>query len=672
MRTEPRMHASLIGVLGMLMLLSAAPADSPVADAAERGDIEMVRGLLKDGADVNAAQGDGMTALHWAALHDDADMTAMLVYAGGNLEATTRLGGNTPLHLASRHGNASAIEALLDAGGAVNAFTTTGVTALHLAAAAGDPNAVAVLLVHGGGVDALDRHSGRTPLMFATAGNRMEVIETLVAAGADIAITTTVVDYAARSQQDGKERSRRRKVMQAARAADDEARAEAETGQSVADASAAQLQSREEPREPRAERQERPSEEPEAEPQSVADSSAAELTGAAIERAERQQKQMAKPDTTLPAVADSTAAWVEADTVAAEEEPDTISPTEEPDSAGTNPTEPRERSLSYSDLVGNQGGMGAMHYAARDGRFETMRLFLANGADVDQRTGGDLSTPLLIATINGNYDLAMYLLDQGADPNLASEDGVAPLYAVLNNRWAPKALYPQPTAFQQQETSYLQMMEALLIAGADPNTRANTHIWYTSFNFDLLGINFSGATAFWRAAYATDVPAMQLLIAHGADPNIPTAKAPSRRRSSDNDDEDPSGLPPVPTGGDAVWPIHAASGVGYGVARAGNSHRHVPDGWIPAVRYLVEELGVDVNARDHDGYSAVHFAAARGHNELIEYLVEHGADVMFVSRRGRTTVDMANGPIQRVQPFPETIALLESLGAVNNHNCVSC
>lgn len=88
--------------------------------------------------------------------------------------------------------------------------------------------------------------------------------------------------------------------------------------------------------------------------------------------------------------------------------------------------------------------------------------------------------------------------------------------------------------------------------------------------------------------------------------------------------------------------------------------------------YLVDSLGVDVNVRDHEGYSAVHHAAARGDNAVIEYLVAKGADVTFVSRRGQTTVDMANGPQQRVQPFPETIALLESLGAKNNNNCLSC
>ena len=166
---------------------------------------------------------------------------------------------------------------------------------------------------------------------------------------------------------------------------------------------------------------------------------------------------------------------------------------------------------------------------------------------------------------------------------------------------------------------------------------------------------------------------MKMLVAYGADPNVPTVKPPERRRRGGRGGgEDESGLPPVPVGGPGVWPIHAASGVGYGEGFAGNAHRHVPNGWLPAVKYLVEELGVDVNGRDHNGYNAVHHAAARGDIELIRYLVEQGADVMAVSRRGQTTVDMANGPVQRIRPFPETIELLESLGAINNHNCVSC
>ena len=88
--------------------------------------------------------------------------------------------------------------------------------------------------------------------------------------------------------------------------------------------------------------------------------------------------------------------------------------------------------------------------------------------------------------------------------------------------------------------------------------------------------------------------------------------------------------------------------MGYGEGFAANSHRNAPIGWMPAVRYLVEEIGVDVNARDHEGNTALHHAAARGDNEMILYLVSKGADVKAVNRAGETTADMANGPVQRI------------------------
>jgi ankyrin repeat protein len=93
---------------------------------------------------------------------------------------------------------------------------------------------------------------------------------------------------------------------------------------------------------------------------------------------------------------------------------------------------------------------------------------------------------------------------------------------------------------------------------------------------------------------------------------------------------------------------------------------------MAAVKYLVEELGADVNAVDHEGNTAMHNAAARGDVEMINYLVAKGADPKAVNREGKTTADMANGPVQRIQPWPEALALLEKLGAVNNHKCVSC
>jgi len=136
--------------------------------------------------------------------------------------------------------------------------------------------------------------------------------------------------------------------------------------------------------------------------------------------------------------------------------------------------------------------------------------------------------------------------------------------------------------------------------------------------------------------------------------------------------EDASGLPPVPVGGPAELPIHAATGVGWGTVGAGKVHRHVPGGWMAAVRFLVEELDADVNARDMGGYTPLHNAAGMGDTEMVLYLVSKGADVMAVSRSGQTTADMANGPSIEVPPYPETLELLEGLGAKNNDRCVQC
>ena len=582
---------ALCAVPALLSVLVAAAVDAPVADAARRGNAEAVRTLLERGVDVQTAQADGMTALHWAAMRSDLELAETLIYAGANLEAATRIGQHTPLHVASRTGQSDVVRALLEAGSDPHATTTSGATPLHLAAQAGSAEAVAALLDHGADIDVQEDTWGQTPLMFAAAANRIGPVNVLMERGAKLETATRVVDLPALDSEDRAAAFRRQEVLDGFRAA---APPHQQQGWQP---TASQVQ-------------------------------------AAI-RAARQVQ--AFPET---ARADSDGRRL---------------------SRGT----PRD----YTERVGAQGGLTALLHAARQGHTDVALALLYAGADIDH-VSGDNTSPLQIATMNGHFDLASRLIERGADPNIATDGGATPLFAALNLQWAPRARYPQPRAHDQQEASYLDVMEALLEAGASPNVRLANHLWYMSYNH-CCSESVDGATPFWRAAYATDVAAMRLLMAHGADPNVPT-RAPEPRRRRDGNAPDPSGLPPAVPGGPGVWPLHAASGVGYGEGFESNAHRHVPDGWIPSVKYLIEEVGVDVNVRDHDGYNVLHHAAARGDTELVRYLVEQGADVLAVSRRGQTTADMANGPYQRTLPFPETLAYLESLGAVNNDNCVSC
>jgi ankyrin repeat protein len=364
--------------------------------------------------------------------------------------------------------------------------------------------------------------------------------------------------------------------------------------------------------------------------------------------------------------------------------------------------------------VAAKGGLTALLHAARQGYVDSAKALLDGGANVDQVSAGDGTSPLLMAVINGQFDLAMLLIERGANPNIpAKGNGATPLWAAINTQWQPRTRFPQPQEMELQHATYLEVMQALLDHGADPNARLVSHPWYMVYsgcgNRNCGLADTAGSTAFWRAAYSTDVDAMRLLVARGADPNIPTVAprqairrgpqpqpAPGAPAAATTPPGPPGATPPpaqgaggalvpvpdanqarytgppIPPGGPGALPLHAAAGVEYGEGFAGNAHRHAPDSWLPAVKYLVEELRADVNARDNDGYTALHHAAARGDNDVILYLVSKGADVTAVARSGQTTADMANGPVQRVSPFPETVALLEKLGSKNSHKCVSC
>ena len=151
------MRKALGSVVVAAIAMSAwlhAVGPAPVAEAAMKRDTEAVRALLKNGEDVNAAQGDGMTALHWAARNGDLELTQMLLYAGANVKATTRLGGYTPLLMAADQGHANVIATLVAGGADVKAANALGTTPLMLAAASGNPQAVTILVENGVEIEA--------------------------------------------------------------------------------------------------------------------------------------------------------------------------------------------------------------------------------------------------------------------------------------------------------------------------------------------------------------------------------------------------------------------------------------------------------------------------------------------------------------------------------------
>ena len=624
------LSGTLIIALSVSVILLAAPSGSPVADAAMRGEKDALRGLLQKGADVNAAQNDGMTALHWAAERGDTEVAQMILTAGANARAVTRIGAYTPLHIASRQGNAAVAKLLLANGADANIRTTNSNTApLHLAAAAGNVEIINALVDKKADVNAKEGEWGQTPLMFAASLNRVDAIKTLLQRGADPGITSKVIDIDFEGKLGSAARDKQNTAIAAFQSKDK-------------DLSPAQIQ-------------------------------AAAFAGREI----YASRELPKVDPNAP-------------------------PTGRGGRGGN-------RGAAAGDdgtlpPLTHKGGLTALLHAARQGYLESVNALLDGGAKIDQVAASDKTTPLLIAVINGQYDVAMLLIKRGANPNLASGvNGVAPLWATLNTEWQPRTRFPQPQEENLQKASYLDLMQALLNGGADPNVRLTKHPWYmvyTGCGNQNCGLeDTEGSTAFWRAAYALDVDAMRLLVDRGANPLVAT-RAPASRGSrsgtpldkfelaalpiqpvapgmwpatdASSVELDPSGLAPVAAGGPGVYPIHAASGVGYGEGFTGNSHRHAPDAWLPSVKFLVEELGADLNARDSNGYTALHHAAARGDEEMILYLISKGADVKAVARTGQTVADMANGPVQRVSPFPKVVALLEKLGSKNNHKCVTC
>jgi len=280
------------------------------------------------------------------------------------------------------------------------------------------------------------------------------------------------------------------------------------------------------------------------------------------------------------------------------------------------------------------GGLAALHFAARNGQLDVARTLVEGGADVNQPTETDHSTPLVIAASNGHYELAKFLLDSGADPKRANDDGLTPLYAAIETEYAPTSWSPTRRT-EQERVTHLQLMEALLDRGADPNARLKNKLWFRPSDHDDMWVGTAGTTAFWRAAFANDVDAIRLLVAQGADPNIPSSEGNT--------------------------PLMAAAGLGW----TANLHQTVPRARLAAVSACLE-LGANLNATDMFRYTALHGAAYLGDNELVKFLVEKGARLDVRTIFGTSVTDMANGFVaysSLPRSHPSTVSLLLELGA---------
>lgn len=315
----------------------------------------------------------------------------------------------------------------------------------------------------------------------------------------------------------------------------------------------------------------------------------------------------------------------------------------------------------------SNAGTTPFMFAVRKGDMASVKAMLAAGADVNEKRT-DLGTPLLVAIINGYEDIVDLLLEKGADPN--AEGGSTEL-TVQGMRAKPQKIVLKTPSFREQlrdvgseggngknntfgkplqaavhvanwhvsdefilaNVDRLRIIKSLVAHGADVNGR-NTDMeprWSGArYRHRLVG-----ATAFLFAAKAGDVEAMRLLLKLGADPKINT--------------------------GVNITPLMAAAGIAW----ASNQERASEEQVLEAVKLLVEELGADVNFVADTGETAMHAAAYRGANSVVQYLFDKGAKLDVVDKSGRTPLTIAEG-VEYGNSFaamPQTAELLRKLGA---------
>ena len=461
-----------------------AVAKVPLIEAVKQGDVATVRSLLSGQSDVDAAEPDGTTALHWAAHLGDALSADLLLDAGANLNATTR-NGATPYSLASYKGHAGVIERFLEAGADPNA-EIYGEPVLMMVARAGDPDAIRALLSYGADPNVTEPTRGQTPLMHAAHEGNVEAIRVLIYEGSPT--TDFRADVSARS-----------------------------TG---------------------------PSEKP--------------RIGGRIPRINDPIGLRAHRDPT----------WA-------------------------------------VNLEGWE--MTPINWATREGHIEAVKTLLEAGADVhDAKPDG--RTNLILAIENRHYELAGYLIDQGADPNMGP--GYTALHQIawtrrLNGKFGP--LNPEATG----SLASLELAEKILDAGADINAQMEKS-FHDGYRNRMIRF---GATAFLLSSKLVDLPIMKMLVERGADIKI-----------LNRDNDTPLILA---TGGSTLNP--------------GGEDAGTEEEALAAVKYLIKELGFDVNAVNNNGETPLFGPSYRGWNRVATYLLDQGAELGVENVMGWTPTTLADG-----------------------------
>ena len=621
-------------LLWMLIVGITSGAVSEVADAAQNGDKAAVQKLIRSKADVNAPQVDGATALHWAVYRDDADLLDMLIRAGADIKAANSE-GVTPLSMAALYGNAGMIDRLIKAGADAKQRGPNGESMVMLAARNGNPQAVTVLLEAGADVNAREPIRGTTALMWAVEQKHPEAVKVLLAAGADARAKSAGAGLprnymAPRLNQRAVllAQDRRRRAAAAGITYEEQLTLDQKSGAEIGGQRGLgqALDSNGNPVPAVPGRQGGAAAAPAA-PQQAAPAPTAEPAPAA-------------PQAAAPAPAPAPAAGRGRGRAGGQAAGGAQQPQNDSDD---------DNEVVVAGLVGSGGGaLTPLVFAAREGDLESAKLLLDAGAPINETTEYGW-TPLLTAVNNRNYLLAAFLLDKGADPNLANKGGWTPLYLATDNRNIEGGDYPVPKG----DMDHLEIIQKLLEKGANPNGKIKENT-LTRTIFTMQWFFEDGATPFIRAAQSSDTALMNLLLKYKADPQATTA------------------------GGDNA--LTASGGIGWveGVTYERSAKEN-----FEAMKMLLD-LGLDPNHANNEGRTALMGAAMKGRPDVIQMLVDRGADLAAHDKGNRDTdkvssaaagktwqpIDYAEGlvrvGVQSAVVRPEAATLIRKLMADRN------